>query len=910
MQSDSVLLIVDPSPEDRRAIRSILESKVTRVLEASSAAEAWEISRGLGHLTMMVANLDARTGAEVLDLRDHLQGVYGLFPSVFCSHEDMTPFYSRVQERERLFFKPVNRGVLLEWFDSLLVAESPEAVKSTGDTGSAEESAPPPPPPPPPPPQEPVGSPPPEIATEPSREGSAEPLPLTESAPVSLPEDALPVGTRLGDYKLLREIQRDADFALYEAEQTSIGRRVALKTLYRKHRKDINWVQGFVNEASARASVNHPAISLVYECDQALGVNFYTLELVDAPSLSDLARRRAELDDAVLWKVISAASSALIYLRDNGMSHRLFTAQSILIVKGAEPRIANPVRGRGLPLSPDEERRQMELLADAILPFLKKSGTDPALFALVDRMGTNRIDAINSIEALKKALHPPDPKEGLSTAELAKITEKETNRTAIVVGSLIGVLIVGVALAAFLFMGSKPEIRELDFFTKIPAGVFPFQNDQEVELGEFWIGRYEVTIAQYAEFLADLAAHPEKRDRIRHPDQPQDKTSYEPDKWVQYHATALKGGKFFGGPIDPNCPVVGIDFWDAHAYATWRGGRLPTEQEWEKAARGRSGNLYPWGEAMEGKNFNSGLDHDAKGEVKAGGIDGYKLWSPVDAILADESRYGVIGLAGNVSEWTATWGAHPDFPDRQVPLKRGASFATTSGFELTARRAAESPGERNFLTGFRIAADREDPRRIEGGGAPAEPAPSAAPAGPAVSPGTPQSPPAAAPSGAAPAAPPSQPASATPEVPMTPATPPANPAAAPAPVPPSAGPGSVNQTPLGQFLKVEPASSTEREALSRNGGNGAVDYLRLTFEFEGTVETNLDEWRLLTADGGEGKAVGVVVDESTGQIAVGVGGIQVTSSAPMTKTLLFAVPEGSREWRLVIAGKDVAEIRL
>lgn len=145
---------------------------------------------------------------------------------------------------------------------------------------------------------------------------------------------------------------------------------------------------------------------------------------------------------------------------------------------------------------------------------------------------------------------------------------------------------------------------------------------------------------------------------------------------------------------------------------------------------------------------------------------------------------------------------------------------------------------------------------------------------------------------------------------MTPATPPANPAAAPAPVPPSAGPGSVNQTPLGQFLKVEPASSTEREALSRNGGNGAVDYLRLTFEFEGTVETNLDEWRLLTADGGEGKAVGVVVDESTGQIAVGVGGIQVTSSAPMTKTLLFAVPEGSREWRLVIAGKDVAEIRL
>src|SRR5690606_2139799 len=200
--------------------------------------------------------------------------------------------------------------------------------------------------------------------------------PRVESTPVpvQLPEEALPVGTRLGDYKLLREIQRDADFALYEAEQTSIGRHVALKTLYRKHRKDIKWVQGFVNEASARASINHPAISLVYECDQELGVNFYTLELVDAPSLSDLARRRRELDDAVLWKILAAASSALIYLREKGMSHRLFTAHSILIVKGGEPRIANPVRGRGHPLSVEEERRQMELLAEAISPFLRKSG--------------------------------------------------------------------------------------------------------------------------------------------------------------------------------------------------------------------------------------------------------------------------------------------------------------------------------------------------------------------------------------------------------------------------------------------------------------------------------------------------------------------------------------------------------
>ena len=702
MQKDVVLLIIDQSEADRAKVRSILGDKVDRILEASDAASAWEALRGVDHLSIMVANIDAASGPDIFDLRDHLHGEIGFFPSVFCSHEDMTPFYPRVVDRERLFFKPVNRGVLVEWFEAVINLEPTPVDDLLAGAGTANAATPASS-------SEPVNSTPPEIATEPSPDKLAEPRPLLESAPIKLPEEALPVGTRLGDYKLLREIQRDADFALYEAEQTSIGRHVALKTLYRKHRKDIRWVQGFVNEASARASVNHPAISLVYECDQELGVNFYTLELVDAPSLSDLALRRSELDDTVLWKVLAAASSALIYLRDNGMSHRLFTAQSILIVKGAEPRIANPVRGRGNPLSVEEERKQMELLADAISSFLKKSVTDPALFSLIDRMGTDRIDAINSIEGLRKALNPPDPKEGLSTAELAKITEKETNRTALISGSLIGFLIVAGAIISFLVMGAKPEVRELDFYTKIPAGIFPFQNDEEIELGEFWIGRHEVTIADYAKFLGDLAANPEKQLQVRHPDQPAEKTSYEPEKWHQYHRAAIKGGKFFGGEIDLNCPVVGVDWWDAQAYATWRGGRLPTEQEWEKAARGRSGSVYPWGDTLEQGRFNSGLDHEAAECVAEGSIDGYKFWSPVDALTADESRYGVIGLAGNVSEWTATWDAHPDFPDRKVPLKRGASFATTAGFELTARRAAESPGERNFLTGFRIVSDKEVP---------------------------------------------------------------------------------------------------------------------------------------------------------------------------------------------------------
>jgi formylglycine-generating enzyme required for sulfatase activity len=378
------------------------------------------------------------------------------------------------------------------------------------------------------------------------------------------------------------------------------------------------------------------------------------------------------------------------------------------MLKSGEPRIANPVRGRGAPLSVEEERRQMEFLAHAVAPFMRKSGADPDLVSLVDRMGADRIDAVNTIDGLKRSLSPADPNEGLSAVELARMTEQKSNQTAIISGVVIG-LFIAAAVIVFLVFGSKPETRDLESFTAIPAGKFDFQDSDEVDLSEFWIGQYEVTIGEYENFLKDLAAFPDKLEKIRHAEQPENKTSYEPERWSEVLTAARRGGRFLGGKIDMNCPIIGVDWWDANAYSTWRGGRLPTEQEWEKAARGRSGNRFPWGDTMVPENFNSGLDYGSSEDVGAGDIDGFEYWNPVDAMRDDESRYGVVDLAGNVSEWTATWGAHPESPDKRVPLKRGASFATKSDFELIVRRASESAEERNFLTGFRVASDTAEP---------------------------------------------------------------------------------------------------------------------------------------------------------------------------------------------------------
>ena len=288
-----------------------------------------------------------------------------------------------------------------------------------------------------------------------------------------------------------------------------------------------------------------------------------------------------------------------------------------------------------------------------------------------------------------------------AVAAVAQLRQKKKRALYINLASFLSLAVI-IGAICWKFLGSNERL--LDDQIYVPAGEFLYGSGEPVTLPEFWIDKYEVTYGQYAQFVKHLEDRPTteyddpRQPRIKAPDM------HKPKDWNIYYGRALAGQPVRSVPIDLNSPVMQIDWWDAAAYAKWKGRELPTEQEWEKAARGTKGFIYPWGDEPDPKKANSNADFHGGNTKAKGDVDGFVFWHAVDKLKSDTSPLKVVGMAGNVAEWIATWD-----PVKKQPLVKGGSFMSADlrldrRSELDANSTSEAIG---FRTISRTSPDKK-----------------------------------------------------------------------------------------------------------------------------------------------------------------------------------------------------------
>lgn len=272
------------------------------------------------------------------------------------------------------------------------------------------------------------------------------------------------------------------------------------------------------------------------------------------------------------------------------------------------------------------------------------------------------------------------------------------------------ILVVVAAIAGWVLLQNQPAVtaiknlqKPINDMVKIPAGEFIMGSTEAQALAAFKMCE-EGNNCYQSDYYAE---YPQRK--INLPDfQIDRKAVSNADYSLFIQATKHRSSAFASNTNlnGDNQPVVGVSWDDATAYCAWAGKRLPTENEWEKAARGTDGRIWPWGNEWNTTKAN----HGQGGEPGYDESDGYKFTAPVGTELG-VSPFGVLNIAGNVYEWVSDeYGSYTGndkytstYFSQHLKVLRGGSYVTGQSDLRTANRYYMTATTTENDIGFRCA---------------------------------------------------------------------------------------------------------------------------------------------------------------------------------------------------------------
>ena len=226
------------------------------------------------------------------------------------------------------------------------------------------------------------------------------------------------------------------------------------------------------------------------------------------------------------------------------------------------------------------------------------------------------------------------------------------------------------------------DIHDEKNWVTVEAGPYFYGEDKRpIQIEQpFRLSKYLVTNAQFAGFVKASGY--------------KEQSLWDQEGWEWRQACKIEEPRFWEDPKwnGSTQPVVGVSWFEADAFCRWADCRLPTEQEWEAAARGPKGNVYPWGD-----EWIDGICNTGEAELR--------VTTPVGSFPSSVAKCGAHDMAGNVWEWCASWW---DEKKKEFRVVRGGSWSYDSWYARSAVRYWYSPVSRGLNFGFRVVSLRQD----------------------------------------------------------------------------------------------------------------------------------------------------------------------------------------------------------